>query len=106
MANALPLLLCVHSPRRSTILAKGLDLLDLPILAGYLRTECRGGPRELKAKDRWIELWNKGENRGAFLLFLESPGEQRGRLELTLQDVRSFRWVCVCVALQLAYSRG
>eukprot|EP00041_Stephanoeca_diplocostata_P016207 m.318400 g.318400 ORF g.318400 m.318400 type:complete len:492 (-) comp20289_c0_seq5:2279-3754(-) len=73
-------------PRRSTILAKGLDLFDLPILAGYLRTESRGGPRELKPKDRWIELWDKGENRGAFLLFLESPGEIRGRLELTLQD--------------------
>eukprot|EP00038_Savillea_parva_P000641 m.97486 g.97486 ORF g.97486 m.97486 type:complete len:562 (+) comp10218_c0_seq2:436-2121(+) len=58
----------------------------LPLLSGWLKTHVVGGRKPLKAKERWIQVWDKGENRGPFLAILDGPAETRSQLELPLRD--------------------
>jgi hypothetical protein len=55
-------------------------------LAGWLKTQVIGGRKQLKAKDRWIQLWDKGQNRGPYIAFLDSPSDTKSLLELPLKD--------------------
>mmetsp|Transcript_10585 Transcript_10585/g.27202 ORF Transcript_10585/g.27202 Transcript_10585/m.27202 type:complete len:612 (+) Transcript_10585:302-2137(+) len=70
-------------PQQNADMFKGRDL---PLLSGWLKTHVVGGRRPLRAKDRWIQLWDKGQNRGPFLAFLDSPSDSRPLLELPLKD--------------------
>lgn len=55
-------------------------------MAGWLKTQVIGGRKPLKSKDRWIQVWDKGENRGPFVSFLDTPADTKAQLELPLRD--------------------
>ena len=56
------------------------------MLSGWLKTQVLGGRKPLKSKDRWIQLWDKGQNRGPYIAFLEGPADTKAQLELPLKD--------------------